>query len=371
MSRERTCSCGQLVRWEASEPLPLARVTCPSCGRQHLFSTYEKMDVALSELCNLRCAMCRRPSEPHQLEAAVVNRVMEEARDIGLSTISFCGGEPFVHPDFMEICTHAIDLGLKVQLVTNGTLVRGHHLDRLTGLDCVTVSIDALPETHDRIRGLKGTFDKAVRALNLAADRGITTGTNTVIQRENAEQILPLYRELLERTGGRLDYVRFVPVEVVPATEQLMPTPEQLPGIEAALRQVSADCDERGIWFSHREQVVDNFRLYWDKHRRHRPLGGCRIPRRFIGYSDKGFYLCWHQGRSIRAPSLVAALETELARAVSREAAEGACLGCNALTYSWDEEWNQGILAAAKQGLSVEVDLDDQATTISGTWETP
>ncbi|MFH2005436.1 MAG: hypothetical protein ABI333_02505, partial [bacterium] len=238
-------------------------------------------------------------------------------------------------------------------------------LERLRGLDCLTVSIDALPATHDALRGFEGAFDRACEALRLAARHGIPRGTNTVIQRANAAELLPLFRRLIEETDGRLDYVRHAPVEVVPDTAELMVTPEQVAGVQEQLRAIAAECDRRDIYFSHRKQLLEHLALYLDKRTRHRPLEGCRIPRKFIGYSELGFYLCWHQGHSIRAGSLVEALESEIAGQVVGEAAQGRCGGCNALTYSWDEEWNEGILAGK---LVQDGPLPDPATKIHGQW---
>lgn len=360
------CSCGATLPSPEDDPDHLLQtVSCPSCGAEHLVSSFEKMDVALSEKCNFRCIMCRRPPDSASLARDEVFAVMEQARKIGFKTISFCGGEPFVHEDFVEIGERAIALGFKVQLTTNGSLVTEENLRRLRGLDCLTVSIDALAKTHDRIRGFQGAFDRAQRTLRLAGSLGITCGTNTVIQRQNAGELLPLFEHLLEATDGRLDYVRHAPVEVTPETADLMVTEDQVPMVMEQLRCIAAACEEHDVYFSHEKQLLEHLPLFLDKWTRHRPLGGCRIPRKFIGYSYLGFYLCWHQGRSIRAATLIEALSTDDARKVAAEALAGECVGCNALTYSWDEEWNEGILAGK---LVRDGKLADGLTKICGEW---
>lgn len=363
------CSCGALVKWDDElRPQPIARVECPNCGQEHLFTHFEKMDVALSERCNYRCIMCRRPDDEAALDRDLVFDVMEQASALGLKVISFCGGEPFVHPDFVEIAERAIALGLKVQLTTNGSLVTAETLERLHGLDCLTVSIDALQATHDRIRGVPGAFERAIEAIQLAGEAGITCGTNTVIQHQNAHELLPLFEHLVEVTvehGFKLDYVRHAPVEITPELEHLMVHDDEVELVQDQLRTIAALCEKREIYFSHREQLLKHLPLFLDKWTRHRPLGGCRIPQKFIGYSHLGFYLCWHQGRSIRAPSLAKALATDVAQQVVTEAAEGCCVGCNALTYSWDDEWNSGILAGK---LVHDGTLTDGETSICGEW---
>lgn len=78
-----------------------------------------------------------------------------------------------------------------------------------------------------------------------------------------------------------------------------------------------------------------------------------QIPQKFIGFSDHGFYLCWHQGRNIKSDSLVEALSSDLARDIVLEGLEKRCVACNSFNYAWDDEWNAGMLASALRGENV------------------
>ena len=360
--RRRTCDCGAEVRRAEPEALvALEAVRCTGCGREHLFTGFVKMDVALTEACNYACVHCRRPSDPLILKKPDVFRVLADAAEIGLETVSFCGGEPFMHKNFIEIAQEAIRLGLKVQMVTHGGFVTRERIEQLRGLDCLTVSIDGPPKVHEQIRRVPHSWSKAADTLVLAGEAGIPTGVNTVIQRDNAEHLWHNFEALMDHTSGRLDYFRHAPVEVVPETAELQIEPSQIPAVLEQLRRIAAVCEEQDVFFVHRTQMLEHLPRFIDKWKRHRPLGGCRIPRRFIGYSKLGFYLCWHQGTAIQAASLTEALRTPRAAAVVAEAADGGCVGCNALTYSWDEEWNAGILAGQLFDDGV---LPDQKTTV-------
>ena len=358
----RVCACGSEVAWTDPERLvALHAVPCPGCGREHLFTGFLKMDVALTEACNYACVHCRRPSDPLILEKPEVLRVLSDASELGLETVSFCGGEPFMHRHFVEIAQEAIRLGLQVQMVTHGGFVTRERVEQLRGLDCLTVSIDGPAAVHERIRGVPDSWEKAADALVIAAEAGIPTGVNTVIQRDNAEHLWDNFEALMAHTGGHLDYFRHAPVEVVQETAELQIDDAQIPGVLEQLVRIAEACEDRDVFFVHRTQMLEHLPRFIDKWKRHRPLGGCRIPRRFIGYSKLGFYLCWHQGTAIQAPTLVDALRTDRAAAIVAEAAAGECVGCNALTYSWDEEWNAGILAGKLVDDGV---LPDQKTTI-------
>jgi sulfatase maturation enzyme AslB (radical SAM superfamily) len=296
------------------------------------------------------------------LKKAEVQQVLRDSAAIGLDTISFCGGEPFMHKNFVELAQEAIALDLKVQMVTHGGFLTPERAEALVGIDCMTVSVDGPPDAHQTIRRAPESWGQAVAALNMAADVGITHGTNTVIQRDNATRLWESFEMLMEATDGRLDYVRHAPVEVLPDSAQLQIADELVPVVQEQLERIAAECEKRDIFFVHRTQLLEHLPRFVDKWSRHRPLGGCRIPQKFIGYSKLGFYLCWHQGNAIRAASLVEALESTEADAVVAEALAGECVGCNALTYSWDEEWNEGILAGK---LFADGILPDQVTTIN------
>ncbi len=358
----RTCSCGATVAWtDPDAPTALSRVACDACGEEHLFTWFHKMDVALTEACNFSCIHCRRPSDPLMLKTEEVQRVLRDSAAIGLDTISFCGGEPFMHKSFVQLAGEARDLGLKVQMVTHGGFLTPERAQALVGIDCMTVSIDGPPDAHETIRRVAGSWEQGVAALNMAADVGITHGTNTVIQRDNATRLLENFEMLMEATGGRLDYVRHAPVEVLPDSAALQIADELIPVVQEQLDEIARRCEDAGVFFVHRTQLLEHLPRFVDKWSRHRPLGGCRIPRKFIGYSKLGYYLCWHQGKALQAASLVEALESPEANAVVAEALASECVGCNALTYSWDEEWNAGILEGK---LFADGILPDQVTTL-------
>ncbi len=141
---------------------------------------------------------------------------------------------------------------------------------------------------------------------------------------------------------------------MVPETAHFQMTPEQEKSAYEQLVRIERDCQETHTWFNQREQLLHHFELYSRKDKRYRPIDGCKIPQKFIGFSDHGFYLCWHQGRNIKSDSLVAALSTDLARDIVREGLEKRCVACNSFNYAWDDEWNAGMMASALQGQNVE-----------------
>jgi MoaA/NifB/PqqE/SkfB family radical SAM enzyme len=343
--------CSSSVFVPLANDAAIASRPCSYCGETVYASRYRRLDIGLSEVCNLQCNMCRRPQEKASMPFESVARILVEGRLIGVTTISFSGGEPFAHPRFRDILEVALPLGLDIELVTNGTLVRPADIPLLERLRCVTVSIDGVREVHDYIRGGAGAWDKTMETVRRLASSKAKWGTNTVIQTHNADILFETWRAI--RSAGRPSYVGFTHVEVVPETAHLQPSPEQAKRIKAQLAQIRAECIG-SVHFNDDQIVTTLYDVFADKSRRYRPLGGCRIPQTFLGVSSYGVFPCWHQGRYIRSHALIEALQSDLCREIVAEGLERRCIGCNAANYSWSEEWVEGIAKAAAVDQSSE-----------------
>ncbi len=354
--KTRKCEqCSAEVSHKMSGREALEIEACPSCGAEVLFSNYVRMDIALSEYCNLKCQMCRRPSEALFMDAERCKRAMTEAVRVGVEYLSFSGGEPFVHPKIIELLEHAFSLGAKVQMVSNGTLIREKHLDLLSQLDCLTISVDGTEAAHDKIRARQGTYQRTLKTIKLLTEKSrVQWGTNTVMQRDNYDCLYDSFKTIQDIGGMKYAYCGFSHVEVVPETAHLQMTPEETRAAYGQIVRIEQECAKTHTWFNDREMLLSHFDTYAQKGRRYRPIDGCKIPQKFIGFSDHGFYLCWHQGRNIVGDSLIEALRSELARDIVCEGLEKRCVACNCFNYSWDEEWNRGIMASALAGASVE-----------------
>jgi MoaA/NifB/PqqE/SkfB family radical SAM enzyme len=349
MSRPIQCAgCGARYAVGLDRYAALATAACPVCGHENYVSRYVRIDVGLSEICNLSCLMCRRPQERQAMTLAQMERVIAEAALIGVLTMSFSGGEPFVHRDIRTILRRALDAGLQVEVVTNGTLVRESDIPLLERLKCVTVSIDGPASAHDFIRGRRGAWGRSMRTIEMLGHSTATWGTNTVIQRDNADVLLETWRGI--REYGRPSYVGFTHVEVVPETAHLQISEAHLADAKEQVATVRRECARESIHFNDDRFVTEHFDVFADKRRRYRPLQGCPIPQTFLGITQFGFFPCWHQGRHVEADGLIEALTSPLCADIIREAVDRRCVGCNAANYSWSDEWTDGIVAAHAAG---------------------
>ncbi len=192
--------------------------------------------------CNLRCRHCLSSSaEPadNELTTAEALALVEELHQEGVFQINFGGGEPFMRPDFLQIIDACHELGIMTCISTNGTLFTPELVEQLsrTSMVAIQVSLDgAEKETCEAIRG-KGTYDTAIKALELLAQSPIPTSINAVLTADNADEIQDL-QQLANQLGVTLRISRFRPSgRGADNWEALRPTPSQLIAFSAWLSE--------------------------------------------------------------------------------------------------------------------------------------
>lgn len=175
--------------------------------------------------CNYHCEMCNLPLQDgrlkekglKELSTVQLKQLLKDFSDLGTAGIGFTGGEPLIREDIFELLKYAKDLGMITHLNSNGFFLTEEAAKKLidTKIDSINISLDgARPETHDKIRGYRGAFDKTINAIGLinAAREKIDVPPRlkivTVIGRENIDEIPELTR-LSEAL--KTDCIEFIP----------------------------------------------------------------------------------------------------------------------------------------------------------------
>lgn len=158
--------------------------------------------------CNFNCRHCFHGEllkEPDQYTLAQAETLLRHFRqNYRLEAVTFLGGEPLLYPEIVEICQFAKDLGLQVEMCSNGHRGFRSTLTTLAPmLDKFRVSLDGLQATHDAIRQ-RGSFASAIEMINHAVSLGITTGATMTVTAHNLDQVVPLARLLSEHGVSEL-----------------------------------------------------------------------------------------------------------------------------------------------------------------------
>jgi len=143
--------------------------------------------------CNLACAGCGKIDYPDEIlnRRLSLAECIEAVEESGAPIVSIPGGEPLIHKEMPEIVAELVKRKRFVYLCTNALLLE-KKIDLFKPSKYLTFSIhlDGLEEHHDRAVDQKGVFKRAVKAIELARDRGFRVNVNcTLFNNAKAEEV--------------------------------------------------------------------------------------------------------------------------------------------------------------------------------------
>jgi len=144
--------------------------------------------IALTNACPQNCEYCyNKDRKGKVMDTAIIKKVIQELKDMGVFWLGFTGGEPLLQKDIVEIIESVGD-DCAVQLFTTGcTLTPKLAQDlRDAGLFSVSVSLDHWKqEAHDKVRRYEGAFQTALKAIEIFKNLGdLDVGVSAVLSKE-------------------------------------------------------------------------------------------------------------------------------------------------------------------------------------------
>jgi MoaA/NifB/PqqE/SkfB family radical SAM enzyme len=133
------------------------------------------------------CPFWKRISVDSSLEQE--KAILKQVYNSGACGVAFEGGEPLLRRDLVDILAFSRSLPLHTSLITNGTLLESR-IDEIAPYinGVIYVSLDGLEKTHDAVRGVKGSFRKALAGIAAASGKCPVT-INTTVMAENVDEI--------------------------------------------------------------------------------------------------------------------------------------------------------------------------------------
>jgi radical SAM protein with 4Fe4S-binding SPASM domain len=165
---------------------------------------YAVWEITLA--CDLACRHCGSRAgraRPDELSTEQCLDLVRQMAELGVREITLIGGEAYLREDWLEI-VRAIRAAGMTPTMTSG----GRGIDRAlalaaanAGLAGVSISLDGLAATHDRLRGVVGSHERALAALDHLRAAGIPVTVNSQINRLSMPE-LPALLELLAAHGA-------------------------------------------------------------------------------------------------------------------------------------------------------------------------
>lgn len=170
----------------------------------------------VTKKCNLSCIHCYSESNlnkaEHELSTEEGKKVLENLANYGVPVVLFSGGEPLYRHDIFELMTYAKQLGMRVVISTNGSLITETVAKKIKeiGVSYVGISMDGLKDTHNKFRNSENAFQLAVRAVENCMKLGIKVGLRFTITKHNQHEIPEIFDFVEEKKIPRICFYHLV-----------------------------------------------------------------------------------------------------------------------------------------------------------------
>jgi MoaA/NifB/PqqE/SkfB family radical SAM enzyme len=167
-------------------------------GIKKLTSVYFR----ITNRCNLDCDFCKIKTlskNNNELTTNEISHLLDDLNKLGIAYLTLTGGEPLIRKDFRIISKKISQLGIYVNLNTNGTLINSQNYKYLAkSFDLIKISIDGDEKLHDYIRG-RGSFKKTINGIKLLKSykkRKAKIAIHLTLQEKNFIDIDKIYNQL-------------------------------------------------------------------------------------------------------------------------------------------------------------------------------
>ncbi|MFD3504219.1 radical SAM protein [Streptomyces sp. NPDC058678] len=169
--------------------------------------------LEITRKCNLRCPHCfveGGKARSMELSTARIHKLLNEWAEMGVFSVVITGGEPGIHPNFLDIVNHAHELGFVVGIASNAVPLTDKVLAKIPQDDVIiSVSLDGI---HDqgKYRG-ESDFSYVTKRLLEIRDKGFNTSIMTTTTHDNVRDLQTIVNWAIDNDVS-LRSVPFVPM---------------------------------------------------------------------------------------------------------------------------------------------------------------
>lgn len=212
--------------------------------------SYAVWEITLK--CNLACQHCGSRAghtRTKELSTEEALDLVKQMAEVGITEVTLIGGEAFLRPDWLEIASAITQAGMLCGMTTGGygiTLDTARKMKE-AGIKVVSVSVDGLEATHDRLRGRKGSWEWAFKTMSHLKEAGIIFGCNTQINRLSAPEFPQVY-ELLRDAGIFAWQIQLtVPMGNAADNNEILLQPYELLDLYPMIARVAKRANREGV----------------------------------------------------------------------------------------------------------------------------
>jgi len=166
-----------------------------------LIDKIANVDFEITYLCNLKCLHCYNPHHKklEELSLEQIKEIIKHIKDVGFTEIHINGGEPLLRDDAYDILEFASNLGLRVLLETNATLLKNIGKLKILPNFAIRASIDGPENEHNIIRrntSDQNSFTTALTNLSEAKKAGIDVQLTCSVNKINYTKIYDMIKQV-------------------------------------------------------------------------------------------------------------------------------------------------------------------------------
>ncbi len=178
--------------------------------QQELFDNgyYFNFHIDLTNHCNERCIHCYHPFDQYDYSKEMsfedVCQLVDRLEELGVFSLVLSGGEALLRKDIFDIMEYISNKGMMITLFTNGVLLTEETVQKLHQyrIKLISISLYAdIPEVHDKITAIKGSFERTLEGINRLKEHGIPFELKCVVLAENADRV-----EQIREFGKKINY---------------------------------------------------------------------------------------------------------------------------------------------------------------------
>jgi MoaA/NifB/PqqE/SkfB family radical SAM enzyme len=183
-----------------------------------------EISIEILQRCPNRCIYCSSHSNPqatHIIPFDIIKNIIDDAKSLGCKTVCLSGGEPFLHPQILDIISYIAKQQLICYVYTSGIYMKdevysslpNEYIEAIRGMvDKVIFNVEADSSTlYDQIMGTDvGGFDMMKKSINDCVSSGLVVETHVVPMQVNFKHLKSIFEMCYQLGVSKVSILRLV-----------------------------------------------------------------------------------------------------------------------------------------------------------------
>lgn len=183
-----------------------------------------EISIEILQRCPNRCVYCSSHSNPqaaHLIPFEIIKSVIDDAKSLGCKTVCLSGGEPFLHPQILDIISYIAKQQLTCYVYTSGIYMKdevysslpNEYIEAIRGMvDKVIFNVEADSSAlYDQIMGTEvGGFDMMKKSINDCVSSGLVVETHVVPMQVNFKHLRSIFEMCYQLGVSKVSILRLV-----------------------------------------------------------------------------------------------------------------------------------------------------------------